>query len=38
MTKVQYFLKCSLILAIIPIFALKKPLIGNNNSFYEYKY
>ena len=33
MTKVQYFLKCSLILAIIPIFALKNLLIGNNNSF-----
>ena len=33
MTKVRYFLKCSLILAIIPIFALKNLLIGNNNSF-----
>ena len=33
MTKVQYFLKCSLILAIIPIFALKNLLIGNNDSF-----
>ena len=33
MTKIRYFLKCSLILAIIPIFALKNLLIGNNNSF-----
>ena len=33
MTKVRYFLKCSLILPIIPIFALKNLLIGNNNSF-----
>lgn len=38
MTKVQYFLEIPLILTIIPIFALKRPLIGNNKSFYEYKY
>ena len=38
MTKIQYFLEILLILVIIPIFALKIPLIGNNNSFYEYKY